>query len=305
MSTPFKLGRVGAALLVVLAGGAVLGGPVACPRRPVPPLTPSPRRPHPDAHLRDLGERQAGGGDLHREPAPRQPDDVDGHRPGRVDRLRLMGRDHRCARRRPRRFDRERRTIGVPADSALRRDTAGRVGRRAHRGRPGSRRLDRLGAGRHDSAGTPGRRIDVEAAGRRDLRNGDDYMVLANGPATGARQGPSNRFDLWVLDVEGSPLVVMRNSFPDTPAELMSQADSPRLDRHHALTGAQRRGDLALEVPAPCLVDPDRIEQRRDAVARLARWIVQVGCRLGNGGSRRRLNPVAASDPNMVGPAPR
>ena len=68
--------------------------------------------------------------------------------------------------------------------------------------------------------GYSGTRIDLEAPADVTCENGNDYQVLSTFHA----QGPSNRFELWVLDVEGSPLVVMRNSFPDTPAELMSQA---------------------------------------------------------------------------------
>ena len=98
------------------------------------------------------------------------------------------------------------------------------VGGRAHRGRPGSRRLDRLGAGRTSLGGYSGTRIDLEVPADVTCENGSDYMVLSSRMA-GDCPGPVQPVQLWVLDVEGRPLVVMRNSFADTPAELMSQAD--------------------------------------------------------------------------------
>ncbi len=52
-------------------------------------------------------------------------------------------------------------------------------------------------------------------------------MILEGTDSTGGwwAQGPSNRFNLWVLDVEGRPMVVMRNSYADSPAEQLSQSD--------------------------------------------------------------------------------
>ena len=90
MSTPLKLVAIGAALLAVLVGGAVLmGGGAARPPQPrVPTPTPTPTV-DPDAHPgpRDPSQRQAGrGGPTPRIRSPAH--DVDDHRPGRVDRLR-------------------------------------------------------------------------------------------------------------------------------------------------------------------------------------------------------------------------
>ena len=75
--------------------------------------------------------------------------------------------------------------------------------------------------------GYPGTRIDLEVPADITCESSPDYMVLVSSPDGSGfyAQGPSNRFRLWFLDVEGSIVTVMRNSFPDTAAELLAQAD--------------------------------------------------------------------------------
>jgi hypothetical protein len=76
-------------------------------------------------------------------------------------------------------------------------------------------------------SGYSGKRIDLEVPADVTCENGSDYMVLAQPSGDGFHaQGPSNQFRLWIIDVEGTTLVLFRNSFADTSAELVSQGDA-------------------------------------------------------------------------------
>ena len=59
----------------------------------------------------------------------------------------------------------------------------------------------------------------------------DEYYVFEGGPYP---QGPDNRWHLWILDVEGSRLVIFGHDFPDTPASIragiQSIVDSVEID---------------------------------------------------------------------------
>jgi hypothetical protein len=59
----------------------------------------------------------------------------------------------------------------------------------------------------------------------------EEYYVFEGGPYP---QGPDNRWRLWILDVEGSRLVIFSHDFPDTPASvragIQSIVDSVKID---------------------------------------------------------------------------
>ena len=79
--------------------------------------------------------------------------------------------------------------------------------------------------------GRTGTRIDLELPKDVTVCGGvrENYKVLVeDGDASGGwwAQGPSNRFSLWVLDVEGQPVVLMRNSYAESSAEDMTQSDA-------------------------------------------------------------------------------
>jgi hypothetical protein len=76
--------------------------------------------------------------------------------------------------------------------------------------------------------GYAGKRIDVETPANVDCPGGADYVVFSESPDGSGfhAQGPSNRFTLWILDVDGSPLVIMRNSYAESTAETMAQSDA-------------------------------------------------------------------------------
>ena len=185
----------------------------------------------------------AGARDLSRAALPRQSLDVDGHRPGRVVRLRRLGRVGAG-------MPDERRTvvghgptkIGVPADSC----SAGRDTAAANRWTTSSRRSRHATTGscRNRSTSTVsgyhGKRDRSRAA--RDVAvcggDRDDYIVTRRGRRAGwLRPGPVQPVHLWALDVDGTPLTHHAiDASPASPAE----RDDPvrrdrRLERHHAL----------------------------------------------------------------------
>ena len=59
---------------------------------------------------------------------------------------------------------------------------------------------------------------DFDASCRRD-----EYYVFEGGPYP---QGPDNRWHLWILDVEGSRLVIFGHDFPGTPASIRAGIQS-------------------------------------------------------------------------------
>ena len=72
-----------------------------------------------------------------------------------------------------------------------------------------------------------GTRSDVEVPADATCENGSDYMVLAKPDGTGYRaQDLNKRFRLWILDIDGKPVVIFRNNAANAPAERVSQADS-------------------------------------------------------------------------------
>jgi len=70
-------------------------------------------------------------------------------------------------------------------------------------------------------------RIDLEVPAGSTCQNGSDYMVLAVPDGAGYRAyGPNTRFRLWILDFDGKPIVIFRNTGPDSPAERVSEGDA-------------------------------------------------------------------------------
>ena len=85
--------------------------------------------------------------------------------------------------------------------------------------------------------GFGGKRIDVQVPAGLDLATCDDgqFHVWAMGDGqTIYAQGPEGRFRLWVLDVQGSPVIVMTHDFPGTSsgdqAELQAVVDSIQIE---------------------------------------------------------------------------
>jgi len=75
--------------------------------------------------------------------------------------------------------------------------------------------------------GYTGTRIDLEVPAAATCTNGSDYMVLAMPDGAGYRAyGLDRQFRLWILDVEGKPIVIFRNTFADSPAARVSEADA-------------------------------------------------------------------------------
>lgn len=79
-------------------------------------------------------------------------------------------------------------------------------------------------------SGYSGKRIDLELPADVTVCGGnrDNYMVLVEDSSGDGwhAQGPSNRFTLWALDVEGTPLTIMRNSFATSREAWMTQSDA-------------------------------------------------------------------------------
>ena len=219
MSTPLKLVAIGAALLVVLAGGAVFMGGGAARPTPTPSPSPSPV-PLPDAVLEP--------GTYVAHPYPGNPltwtitvpagwtgfqsyavytnvPDETGVTLGGPTKL------------------------GIPADSCNAAGTA-----------PATSVDDLIASvqARDDwivsepvattVSGYHGKRIDLELPSDVTVCGGDrqNYIVLVEGGSgTWHAQGPSNRFHLWALDVDGTTLTIMRNSFAESRPEWMTQSD--------------------------------------------------------------------------------
>ena len=72
--------------------------------------------------------------------------------------------------------------------------------------------------------GYSGTRVDVELPA--DLSAcADLYFLFAEPDGSGIyAQGPSNRFQVWILDVDGQTIVVWIESFPETPAADLADA---------------------------------------------------------------------------------
>lgn len=85
--------------------------------------------------------------------------------------------------------------------------------------------------------GFSGKRIDVQVPADLDLATCDagQFWVWASGDGQAIyAQGPEGRFHLWILDVEGSRVLVMTHDFPGTPtddqAELQAVVDSIQIE---------------------------------------------------------------------------
>jgi hypothetical protein len=72
--------------------------------------------------------------------------------------------------------------------------------------------------------GYSGKQVELQLPSEFDAscpREG--YFVFEGGPYP---QGPDNRWHLWILDVEGSRLVIFGHDFPDTPASIQAGIQS-------------------------------------------------------------------------------
>jgi hypothetical protein len=75
-------------------------------------------------------------------------------------------------------------------------------------------------------SGYSGTRIDLEVPAGA-CENGSSYMVLAMPDGGGYRAyGPNTRFRLWILDIDGKPIVIFRNNSPASPAARVSEGDA-------------------------------------------------------------------------------
>ncbi|HEY3334985.1 MAG TPA: hypothetical protein VGK16_07065 [Candidatus Limnocylindrales bacterium] len=75
--------------------------------------------------------------------------------------------------------------------------------------------------------GYSGSRIDLEVPADATCSNGHDYMVLAMPDGTGYRaHGQDRLFRLWILDVDGRPIVIFRSRYPNAPADRVAEGDA-------------------------------------------------------------------------------
>jgi hypothetical protein len=75
--------------------------------------------------------------------------------------------------------------------------------------------------------GYSGTRIDLEVPADATCANGNDYMVLAMPDGQGYRaDGLDRRFRLWILDVDGTPVVLFRLTSSQSPAARVAEADA-------------------------------------------------------------------------------
>ena len=73
--------------------------------------------------------------------------------------------------------------------------------------------------------GYSGTRVDVEAPANFSACNGGYLFIFAEPDGSGIyAQGPSNAFRVWILDVDGHPIVVFIESFAGTPADDLAEA---------------------------------------------------------------------------------
>lgn len=71
--------------------------------------------------------------------------------------------------------------------------------------------------------GYSGTRVDVEVPA--DLSACDNWFIFAEPDGSGFyAQGPSNLLRIWILDVEGRPIVIQIESFAGTPATDLAEA---------------------------------------------------------------------------------
>lgn len=74
--------------------------------------------------------------------------------------------------------------------------------------------------------GYAGMRVDVEVPADLSACGEDYYILFAEPDGSGTPAlGPSNRFRVWILDVAGRPVVFWIASFPETPADDMTEAE--------------------------------------------------------------------------------
>jgi hypothetical protein len=75
--------------------------------------------------------------------------------------------------------------------------------------------------------GYPGSRIDVEVPADATCANGSNYMVLAMPDGQGYRaDGPDRIFRLWIVDIDGKPIVIFRISSSVSPPERVAEGDA-------------------------------------------------------------------------------
>ena len=73
--------------------------------------------------------------------------------------------------------------------------------------------------------GLAGLRVDVEMPADLSACGEDFYILFAEPDGSGVPAlGPSNRFRVWIVDVEGRPVVLWVSSFPGTPADVQAEA---------------------------------------------------------------------------------
>ena len=72
--------------------------------------------------------------------------------------------------------------------------------------------------------GYSGKRVDIQAPA--DLSACTDlYIIMAEPDGAGYHvQGPSNKIQMWIVDVEGQPTVFQIESFAGTPPEDLAAA---------------------------------------------------------------------------------
>ena len=75
--------------------------------------------------------------------------------------------------------------------------------------------------------GYSGSRIDLEVPAGSTCADGSNYFVFASPNDGGYRAyGPYTRFRLWILDIGAKPIVIFRNSSPNSPPERVAEADA-------------------------------------------------------------------------------
>ncbi len=221
MSTPLKLVAIGAALLVVLAGGAVFMGGGSAP--PAPTSTPTPT-PVP-VSLPD-GNLEAGTYTAH--PLPGKPMTwtitVPAGWTGSDDWFVSydVGPDVHSV------------SVGGPTDNeSVPTDSCAAAGTK-----PAASVDEFIAAVQAREDWTVSVPVDVTVSGysgtRIDLEvpvstcdNGSNYLVLAQPNGEGYRaDGLNRRFRLWILEIDGKPIVIFRNTYAGSPAERVAEADA-------------------------------------------------------------------------------